>query len=151
MERVEGAGEGFVVVDPAVRTRVRTQLPMPGVTTLRHAHPVVGHHSFDHAEGSLQGLWGELLGAGQLKEGWRWQVPFDPRGGDSKCFHADLHSEQLSGRLTISKDLAGPEETEDICDGQNLLGEQIVLDDVLGAVRTVDCVVRAQRRLVGRV
>ena len=107
---------------------------MPRVTTLGHVHTVVEPHSFNQAKSSIQGVWLEHLGAGQYKEAtWRCQVLFNPCGGDSKRFHPDLQYGQLSGRLSISEDLASPEETDEILDWRNHPGEEIVLDDMLGA------------------
>ena len=86
-----------------------------------------------------------------MEEGWRWLLPFSPRGGDSKRFQTDLESGQLSGRLTLSKDPASLEETEEILDWRIPLVEVLVLDDMLGALRIADSVGKAQRWLVGGV
>ena len=50
--RVEGASEGLVVLDRSVRRVVRTALPVPRVSALRHVQPFVGQHSLYHAVSS---------------------------------------------------------------------------------------------------
>ena len=86
-----------------------------------------------------------------MEEGWRWLLPFSPRGHDSKRVQTDLESGHLSGRLTLSKDPASLEETEEILDWRIPLVEVLVLDDMLGALRIADSVGKAQRWLVGGV
>ena len=68
--RVEGASEGLVVVDCLVRRVVRTALPVPRISALRHEHHFVGQHSLYHAVGSY-----EVIGMQLLVFGHREEVP----------------------------------------------------------------------------
>ena len=68
--RVEGASEGLVVVDRLLRRIVRTTLPVPRVSALRHVQPFVGQHSVNHAVSSF-----EVIGEQLLVSGHREEVP----------------------------------------------------------------------------